>query len=148
MGDASPRPQLRLHRVIRLAPRQPDLDGKLDAFGAGEPTEGHHAAATLTIPRVDQQRLSGEEIRAWQPGHIYVVDFWATWCPPCIKGLRHLQELHQELADQNVHIVAAAIWPNPGSEPPEKLLDSTAHRFVVDTSGTPVVGRLNLPLVS
>ena len=72
------------------------------------------------IPEVKWVR--GEPISSWTPGHVYLVDFWATWCPPCVKGLRHLQTLHEQLAGQNVHMVALAIWPTPTSQPPEELL--------------------------
>jgi len=29
-------------------------------------------------------------------GNIYVINFWATWCAPCVKELPHFEKLHQE----------------------------------------------------
>jgi thiol-disulfide isomerase/thioredoxin len=33
---------------------------------------------------------------------IYVVEFWATWCGPCIRGIPHLTELQKEYKDKGV----------------------------------------------
>lgn len=38
------------------------------------------------------------------PGKVYVVEFWATWCPPCRRSIPHLTELQEKHAD-NVVIV-------------------------------------------
>jgi len=73
-------------------------------------------------PIEDVSWVRGEEIRTWSEDHVYVVDFWATWCPPCIKGLRHLQSLHDRLSPLKVHFIAVAVWPEPGSMAPEDLL--------------------------
>jgi len=70
----------------------------------------------------DVRWVGGEEIGNWSPGHVYVVDFWATWCPPCIDGLRNLQTLEDRLAPKNVHCIAVAVWPGEKSKPPEEVL--------------------------
>lgn len=37
--------------------------------------------------------VKGEPIPEFVPGHVYVVEFWATWCPPCKKSIPHLTEI-------------------------------------------------------
>ncbi len=39
-------------------------------------------------------------------GKVVVLDFWATWCAPCIAGIPHLNELSKSLANQNVVFIA------------------------------------------
>ncbi len=37
--------------------------------------------------------LTGKEFKTLAKGNVYVVEFWATWCKPCIAGMPHLSEL-------------------------------------------------------
>lgn len=37
--------------------------------------------------------------------NIYVVEFWATWCPPCRKSIPHLAEMHKKYGKDNVVIL-------------------------------------------
>lgn len=51
--------------------------------------------------------VKGEPIRAFAPGRIYVVDFWATWCASCIAGFPELAELQRDFAERGVAVIAA-----------------------------------------
>jgi cytochrome c biogenesis protein CcmG/thiol:disulfide interchange protein DsbE len=38
-------------------------------------------------------------------GKVVILDFWATYCPPCIKAIPHLRELKAKYGEQGLEIV-------------------------------------------
>lgn len=38
-----------------------------------------------------------------------VIDFWATWCQPCIRSIPHLNEMAKEFADRGVNFIGIAV---------------------------------------
>ncbi|MFZ4573537.1 MAG: TlpA family protein disulfide reductase [Phycisphaerales bacterium] len=40
-------------------------------------------------------------------GKVVVMDFWATWCPPCVAAMPHVQALHEKYADKGVKVYGA-----------------------------------------
>jgi thiol-disulfide isomerase/thioredoxin len=54
--------------------------------------------------------VKGKPIESFSDGSVYVMEFWATWCGPCIRGIPHLTELQKEYMDKDVTIVGTAIW--------------------------------------
>ncbi len=47
-------------------------------------------------------------------GSVVVIDFWATWCPPCRESLPFLNELHRKYAKQGLQIIGMNV--DEGSE--------------------------------
>ena len=45
---------------------------------------------------------------------VLVVNFWATWCPPCVEEMPDLQRVHDEYSDRGVTIVGLGI-DNPSA---------------------------------
>lgn len=44
---------------------------------------------------------------------IYVVNFWATWCIPCVKELPYFEKLNKEFKDKNVEVLLISLdFPN------------------------------------
>ncbi len=53
--------------------------------------------------------VKGEPVNAYQPGHTYVVEFWATWCGPCKVSIPHLTKLQKEYAGQAT-VIGVSVW--------------------------------------
>jgi thiol-disulfide isomerase/thioredoxin len=77
-------------------------------------------ADTLTIgspaPTIDIEHWfhAKEPITSFEEGRVYVVEFWATWCGPCIASMPHLAEIQQRHAD-DVTVISVS------DEDPEKI---------------------------
>lgn len=39
----------------------------------------------------------------------YVVNFWATWCAPCVKELPYFERIHKEYASENVEVLLVSL---------------------------------------
>ncbi|MCA8944126.1 MAG: redoxin family protein [Planctomycetes bacterium] len=62
--------------------------------------------------------VKGDPVDGFADGKVYVVEFWATWCGPCIAGMPHLSELQKEYADKPVQIIGVNIWDEPKNVDP------------------------------
>lgn len=40
---------------------------------------------------------------------LYVINFWATWCKPCIEELPYFENLHLESADKNIRVILVSV---------------------------------------
>lgn len=53
--------------------------------------------------------IKGEPLTGFKPGQVTIVEFWATWCPPCKKSIPHLTSLQKKYGDK-LAIVGVSIW--------------------------------------
>ncbi len=56
-------------------------------------------------PLVATKWLQGAEVKGFAQGKVYVVEFWATWCGPCIVMMPHMGELQREYRSQGVTFI-------------------------------------------
>jgi thiol-disulfide isomerase/thioredoxin len=70
-------------------------------------------------PLLVDKWVKGEPVEKLQKGKVYVMEFWATWCGPCIAAFPHVTELQKKYADKGVTVIGVNVWERdrPGVEP-------------------------------
>jgi thiol-disulfide isomerase/thioredoxin len=90
-------------------------------------------APTLKVAKYYQ----GTEIKAFETGKVYVVEFWATWCGPCIDVIPHLNDLSKKLKGK-AEFVGVNIWDDEAGQDKriqdflKKMGDKMTYRVAVD----------------
>ena len=51
------------------------------------------------------------EVTKFEKGKVYIVEFWATWCPPCVASMPHLSELQEKYAAKGVQVISITDEP-------------------------------------
>jgi peroxiredoxin len=60
----------------------------------------------VLAPEIEVTTLEGEKIKLSElRGKRVVVDFWATWCPPCVKEIPHFIQLYNETSREELALV-------------------------------------------
>jgi peroxiredoxin len=112
-----------------IKPIQQAADGDIESPAAG--LVGKPAPPfTLTDMKGQQVKLAD------QKGHVVVLDFWATWCAPCVRELPLLDQISQQLSGQGLVLLAI----NQGEEKDvvQKFLDKEklSLHVLLDEKGT------------
>lgn len=98
------------------------LAGKTAQVRSEHPEETGASDQIAALPRFMLTDLSGKPLKAEDvSGRAVVVEFWATWCPPCGSTLSWLGKLKEKYGD-NVAVLAFAV-----ESPEEKIRQSVAN---------------------
>jgi len=111
------------------------------------------AAVTSWGVGVGDKAPSLKGITAWYNGegadptdgkHIYVVEFWATWCPPCRTFIPHLNELHKKFKDKGVVIASIS---NEEKRAVEPFMKKVEMNYLVGVDPKNTTGDTNMDTV-
>lgn len=69
--------------------------------------------------------LEGENVAlSDQKGKVVLLDFWATWCGPCVSSFPHMQELVRQFQNEDVEFFFINSWEN---QEPDKIKEKVVQ---------------------
>jgi len=76
------------------------------------------------------------DLKAGRGKQVFVIEFWATWCPPCRKAIPHLSEIQKKYKDKGV-VVVGITEEEPDVVQPfvKEAGDNMAYTIAVDRDG-------------
>jgi thiol-disulfide isomerase/thioredoxin len=92
----------------------------------------------LSFPDAEGKQIDMSAIR----GKLTMINFWATWCPPCVEEMPELSRFHKEMSPTGVHVVGLAV------DAPSNVREFLSSRqfsyplLITGASGTELAKRL------
>jgi thiol-disulfide isomerase/thioredoxin len=107
----------------------------LGGCGSGLASEPHPLLSSAPAVR-QEMTLDGTLIRLPKPGHVTLIDFWATSCEPCVRMMPAVESLWREKGSAGLHVVGVASDDNPGLVQERLRQLGVSYPNVVDADGS------------
>jgi len=88
-------------------------------YGRSKPSSINTRAPDFTI-QDSEHSVTLSQLR----GKIVVLNFWATWCPPCIEEMPSLVQMQKKMQDKGITVLAVSVDDDPNDY----------HKFLKDHS--------------
>jgi peroxiredoxin len=112
------RPIVRFHRpILRAAITASLLLALSGCYSGSRPPRIGSNAPDFTVQDSDR-KVTLSQMR----GQVVVLNFWATWCPPCVEEMPSLVEMQRRMKAKGVTVVAVSI----------DVDENAYHQFVKD----------------
>jgi len=84
---------------------------------SADPGDGRLAVGVPAPPLTPAEWARGAPVSAFEPGKAYVVEFWATWCGPCLAAMPHLDEVAKRYRADGLAVVAVTTTDDRANTP-------------------------------
>lgn len=75
-------------------------------------------SGTNNTPKIETKKISSvktynfkelEPLLEKKDDKIYIINFWATWCAPCVKELPYFEKINKDYASENVEVLLVSL---------------------------------------
>lgn len=99
-----------------------------------------NALPVLSLDGVPDVWLQGTPVREWEKDKVYIFEFWATWCGPCLAAMPHMEQLHQMFKDNpRMQIIGINVMDGKSPEALKEFLKNRPsplnYTMAVDVDG-------------
>ncbi|MDX9702841.1 MAG: TlpA disulfide reductase family protein [Candidatus Auribacterota bacterium] len=135
----------------KVTTAQPAKEAKLQETGSKTPAIPQMPSGTKFVsmgiaPSFELPNLEGNLLRSSDlEGKVYIVDFWATWCPPCRKMVPELKKVYDKYKGSNFEIIAISL-DEGGADTVKSFVESTGINYTIllaDKDITKKFGQIN-----
>lgn len=112
---------------------------------------GNEVAVGKKAPEFTAKSMSGAEIRLPDgfKGKLVLVDFWATWCPPCVREVPHLVEASAKYKDKGLVVVGVSLDAprRPADAVKTFVADNKMSYEIVYDNAAPIAQKYNVQTI-
>jgi thiol-disulfide isomerase/thioredoxin len=106
VGQFGNNEELRAQIIDRILTDYPESRHAKRALGERRQQEAIGQPFELAFTNVlNGKEITMEDLR----GQVVVIDFWATWCGPCIAEIPHLKELYERYHESGLEIIGISL---------------------------------------
>ncbi len=82
---------------------------------------------------IAEEWLNADSCLNWESlrGQVVLLDFWATWCLPCLAGITHLNQMHEAHRKDGFQVISLVVEKKPFME---KVVEEHSVRYPVGTN--------------
>jgi thiol-disulfide isomerase/thioredoxin len=88
-----------------------------------------------SAPKVlPKQWVQGDEVKEFEGDKVYIIEYWATWCGPCVAAIPHLNDTYKKLKDKGLVVIGQNLGEDEktASAFVKKMGSKMTYRVTVD----------------
>lgn len=110
------------------------------SFGLGGKEEREEEAAKVggLAPNFQLVDLNGAKVELreiYRKNQLTLVNFWATWCPPCKREIPEFVRIYREYREQGLEILAVNVWDDSSLEQLKAFVAAAEMEFPILLDG-------------